>query len=76
MTVYIESVQHLHAIRARLEANGWTLTAASAGGLLARHRDLPDERTLRMRLHALGLLTSSGLRMEFRPPGRWADPEA
>jgi hypothetical protein len=76
MIVYIEALHHPHALRARLEADGWTLTAASAGGLLARHRDLPDEPALRRRLNALGLLTSPGVRIEFRPPGRWAAPKA
>ena len=66
MTVYINSAHPLDLIRARLAANRWTLAAAAEGGLLVRHPDLPNERALRERLYALGLLTASDLRMEFR----------
>ena len=76
MTVYIKSLHPGHAIRVRLEADGWTLIPADEGGLLARHRDLQDEKALRQRLDALGLLTSPGVRMEFRPAGRGAPPNA
>jgi hypothetical protein len=72
MTVYIQALHHPQTTRARLEADGWTLAPADEGGLLACHPGLPDEGALRKRLNALGLLTSSGVRMEFRPVGRGA----
>jgi len=76
MTVYIDSVRYLDTVRTQLEADRWSFAAADEGGLLARHPDLQDEWALRERLNTLGLLTSSGVRIEFRPSGRRVISEA
>jgi hypothetical protein len=67
MKVYIEMLRSPATLRRALEADGWRLEAAHAGAVLAGHPQLHDEAAARGRLHDLGLLTSSALRIEFQP---------
>jgi hypothetical protein len=48
-----------------LWADGWTLQDERDDAFLAEHPGVADEAAARRRLSRLGLLTSSGLRIEF-----------
>ncbi len=48
-----------------LQRDGWQIQEAPNGCLCASHPLAPDQRTARMRLDSLGLLTSSALHIEF-----------
>jgi hypothetical protein len=52
-------------LRGVLRADGWTLGGGQKDVIVAAHRDVLDEAAARGRLHRLGLLTSSLLRIEF-----------
>jgi hypothetical protein len=67
MKVYIQMLRSAATLRRTLEADGWRLEAAHEGVVRARHPKLHDEADIRSRLHDLGLLTSSALRIEFAP---------
>jgi hypothetical protein len=69
MKVYIEMLRSPATLRKALEADGWRLETAHPGAVFAGHPHLRDEADARGRLHDLGLLTSSAVRIEFRPPG-------
>ncbi len=69
MKVYIEMLRSPAILRKTLEADGWRLETAQAGAVIAGHPHLHDEADARGRLHDLGLVTSSAVRIEFRPPG-------
>ncbi|HKI34804.1 MAG TPA: hypothetical protein VKA46_23305 [Gemmataceae bacterium] len=77
MKVYIQMLRSVAALRKTLEADGWRLEAAHEGTVRARHPHLRDEADFRGRLHGLGLLTSSALRIEFAPAvAERSDPAA
>jgi hypothetical protein len=67
MKVYIQMLRSPATLRKTLEADGWRLEAAPEGAVRARHPHLRDEADVRSRLHQLGLLTSSAVRIEFAP---------
>jgi hypothetical protein len=48
-----------------LRRDGWQVQPAPNGSLCASHPLAPDQRTARIRLDSLGLLTSSALHIEF-----------
>jgi hypothetical protein len=48
-----------------LMQDGWQVQPAPNGSLCASHPLAPDQRTARIRLDSLGLLTSSALHIEF-----------
>jgi hypothetical protein len=67
MDVHIEVVRGADEIRALLKANGWRLAEGGPARLTARHPEVRDEETARSRLHQMGLLISSRLRIAFGP---------
>ena len=77
MKVTIEMLRSSAALRKTLEADGWRLEAAHGGAVRARHPQLHNQADVRNRLYALGLLTSSALRIEFSPSvAEKSDPAA
>jgi hypothetical protein len=66
MTIYVELLRQHESIRRLLQDNGWRLDRRRHG-FTARHRAVRDEAAARQNLQALGLLTSSSLRIELRP---------
>ena len=66
MRIYIELLRNCEAVHCMLREQGWRLDKAN-GGYAAKHPAVRDERTARGALHALGLLTSAAVRIEFRP---------
>jgi hypothetical protein len=77
MKVYIQLLRPSKTLLKSLEADGWRLEAAHEGAVHAGHPHLHNEAGARARLHELGLLTSSAVRIEFQPsvPGG-GDPAA
>jgi hypothetical protein len=70
MRVYFQPFRGGVALRQVLQADGWLLEGGD-DAFLAGHPGVTDEPTARSRLYRLGLLTSSGLRIEFvRAVGR------
>jgi hypothetical protein len=67
MKVYIEMLRSAATLRKTLEADGWKLEAAHGRAVRACHPQLHDRADVRGRLHELGLLTSSAVRIEFPP---------
>jgi hypothetical protein len=65
MKLHIEMLQNGQAIGEMLREHGWRLDKAGASSYLAVHPDVVDQATARHRLHALGLLTSPALRINF-----------
>jgi hypothetical protein len=55
-------------VKDRLERDGWRLEAGAAQPLSACHPEVATQADARRRLHALGLLTSASLRVEFSHP--------
>jgi hypothetical protein len=68
MQLRIHLLQHAQAVRDRLERDGWRLGAGAARPLSACHPEVATQADARQRLHALGLLTSASLRVEFSHP--------
>ena len=67
MRVTIELLRESEAIRKSLLVDGWRFDFRQKNTFRIRHPELRDERLVRKRLSDLGLLTSSGLRIEFSP---------
>jgi hypothetical protein len=67
--VHIELLRHRDQVQNVLEDDGWSLRRQSEGTVWARHPGVRTEAAARVRLHHLGLLVSSWLRVEFRRPG-------
>ena len=68
MNVLIQPLRHSNGLHQALSADGWTLEPERNGVLYAEHPQVADEVAARNRLHHLGLLTSSSLRIEFPQP--------
>ena len=66
MTIHIEVLHQRHAIRELLREHGWRLHKESSG-FAAEHPAVPNQAAARQNLQALGLLTSSAVRIEFVP---------
>jgi hypothetical protein len=69
MRIYIEPLRNREAVHGLLREHGWRLDRAN-GGYAAKHPAVRDERAARGTLHALGLLTSAAVRIEFWPDAR------
>jgi hypothetical protein len=68
MKLHIEMLHDREGILKLLRKHGWRLgRAGSEASYLARHPTVTDQTTARDRLNAVGLLTSSALRIEFGP---------
>jgi hypothetical protein len=65
--IYIEPLRLREAVRDMLLQHGWRLHGDD-GGYTAHHRAVRDAPTARQKLQALGLLTSSSVRIEFGLP--------
>jgi hypothetical protein len=66
MRVHMSSLRASDDFRETLRNDGWKiLTADGSKSLDATHPQLRDEKSARLRLHRLGLLTSGFLRIEF-----------
>ena len=48
-----------------LRGDGWDLRSETGGSVEGTHPEAPDEVAARERLHELGLLTSSAVRIRF-----------
>jgi hypothetical protein len=68
MNVHIQLLRHPNALRTALRGDGWRLDDERPDSVVARHPAVPDESAARNRLHHLGLLTSSSLRIDFHQP--------
>jgi len=66
MGIHIELLRHPEAVYGLLREHGWQLEETETG-YAAEHPATPNEPTARRNLHALGLLTSSAVRIELRP---------
>jgi hypothetical protein len=65
MQIRIEFLGAAARLEEALRSDGWQLSGAGPGGVIASHAEVPDEATARQRLDRLGLLTSPLLRVEF-----------
>jgi hypothetical protein len=68
MELRIQLLHQAQAVKDCLERDGWNLAAGAGPSLSACHPQVATEGDARQRLHALGLLTSAGLRVEFLLP--------
>ena len=68
MDVRFEVLAKGYPLRSLLEQNGWRVEEDRANCLpIASHPAVGDQTAGRSRLHKMGLLTSSRLRIEFGP---------
>jgi hypothetical protein len=65
MHVRIELLRWAEPILVALRKDGWAVKSGQGGAVSARHPQAPDVSAARRRLHGLGLLTSTALRIEF-----------
>jgi hypothetical protein len=70
MNIHIEFLRTPGPVQEALKNDGWHLSASRTKGFTASHPQVPNETTARARFHLLGLLTSSGVRIDFYP---WAN---
>jgi hypothetical protein len=67
MMVRFESLRGVTGVHGLLRADGWKLEGPAGDTFYASHPCAGDQTAARSRLHRLGLLTSSRLRIEFGP---------
>jgi hypothetical protein len=65
MRIHLRFLRRAGLIQERLRNDGWLLEPGKDESLSARHPHVADESAARTRLHALGLLTSGSLLIEF-----------
>ena len=65
MHVRIQPLRRSETFLVALREDGWAVMYGHDGAVSARHPLASDEVAARCRLHGLGLLTSSSLRIEF-----------
>jgi len=65
MNLHIQLLRDPDDVQDTLRDDGWSLERERQGLVLARHPNVRDEQDARSRLCPLGLLTSSGLRIQF-----------
>jgi hypothetical protein len=70
MGVHIEMLRNYDALGETFRRHGWRLDKPGASSYSAVHNDVVDQVTARQQLHALGLLTSSALRIRFGLPAQ------
>jgi hypothetical protein len=65
MHLRIQLLRDPDDLRDALRRDGWMCEDRPQGAVVATHPSVPDEVAARDRLHQLGLLTSSRLRIDF-----------
>jgi hypothetical protein len=65
MHLHIKLLRASNAVLSIFHTDGWHVAAGHPDGLDVSHVQVPDEAAARLRLHHLGLLTSSCLRIDF-----------
>jgi hypothetical protein len=65
MHLHIQLLRDPDGLRGVLRRDGWKVRTGPHEAVVAVHPDVPDDAAARARLHRLGLLTSSSLRIEF-----------
>jgi hypothetical protein len=65
MKVQIRVLREAPTLVARLKRSGWTVEVAADGSMLAHHREVSTAAQARAQLHRLGLLTATGLLIDF-----------
>jgi hypothetical protein len=65
MKLHLRLLRKAEELQEALENDGWNLQGETRELLCAKHPEVNDERTARVRLDRLGLLTSSSLAIEF-----------
>jgi hypothetical protein len=65
MHLHIQLLRDADGLRNVLRRDGWRCEDRPHGTVVAAHPSVPDEVAARDRLHHLGLLTSSCLRIDF-----------
>ncbi len=67
MILHVQILRRPTEVRDVLRDDGWQIENAGRDQMAVTHRDVSDEAAARSRLHQLGLLTSSSLRVHFQP---------
>jgi hypothetical protein len=71
MIVHLEMLHNRETIRELLRQHGWRLDRTdSETSYSAQHPTVTDQQSARARLNAVGLLTSSSLRIDFVPKAK------
>jgi hypothetical protein len=65
MKMHLRFLRESEAIQRTLEKDDWAFEWRHDGSLMVRHDLVRDEIAGRSRLHHLGLLTTSSVRIEF-----------
>jgi hypothetical protein len=65
MHIRIQLLRDPDELRHALRRDGWKFSSGPHDTVVATHPSVPDEVAARDRLHQLGLLTSSCLRIDF-----------
>jgi hypothetical protein len=66
--LHLRFLRQVGDLREALQNDGWQLEQELDASVVAWHPEARDQRAARTRLHQLGLLTSSSLRIDFLPP--------
>jgi len=66
MKVHLRFLRQHGELQQALRNDGWQFEKEHDESLLARHPQVPDESAARVRLHQLGLLTSSSVWIDFQ----------
>ena len=75
MKVRLRLLRWPNHIQETLRHDGWVMSAVERKDELdVSHPHVASERSARVRLYRLGLLTSRSLRIVFCPPGRLGRP--
>jgi hypothetical protein len=67
MKLHLRFLRESKIIQKALQKDGWVFEWEQDGSLMIRHDLVPDESACRNRLHQLGLLTASSVRIKFVP---------
>jgi hypothetical protein len=65
MNVQIRVLCEAPTLVERLKRSGWIVECEADGCMVVRHREVSTSAQARERLHRLGLLTSTGLLIDF-----------
>ncbi len=68
MDIHFQTQGTARDVRQLLRRGGWRLDGGGPDDFHASHAEANDQSSARARLHRLGLLTSSRVRIEFGPP--------
>lgn len=70
MIVKLRLLRHIEELQKLLQQDDWKLERIEKDSFFARHPEVLSERSARIRLDYLGLLTSSALVIEFMFGGK------